>query len=220
MSKAGGRERPRSWVPQWVGSLGMPVWITDPDLNISYLNERAEALLGRSATECVGLPCYRVIAGTNASGLPCCGPHCPVAGLARVNREIEPVEMRIPGPDNKGRWIQVLTITARAPDQTGPWLVHCALPTDRAHRLKDYLARVASRTGRPELEVQAPKGFGLTRREEEILGHLAEDESLHEIADKLHVSYITVRNHVQHILAKLGVHSIEEAVACHLLATD
>ena len=57
----------------------------------------------------------------------------------------------------------------------------------------------------------------LTVREREILRLLAEDHDLYTIANELHISYVTVRNHVQHVLAKLGVHSIMEAVACYLL---
>jgi DNA-binding NarL/FixJ family response regulator len=37
------------------------------------------------------------------------------------------------------------------------------------------------------------------------------------IAKRLFVSHATVRNHVQHILAKLGAHSILESIALHLL---
>jgi two-component system response regulator DesR len=60
----------------------------------------------------------------------------------------------------------------------------------------------------------------LTRREREVLHELAEDAGLLEVAASLHVSYVTVRNHVQHILSKLEVHSIQEAVAVYLLWSD
>ena len=209
-----------AWLPPWITSLGTPVWITKSDGNIGYINERAEALLGLSAADCVGLPCYQVIVGTDASGRPCCGPNCPFFGLARDKREIEPVKMRIGGPDGKGRWIEVLHITLMQPGPTGVWLVHCALGADRAHRMENYLTKVASRTPHLEIRHETSKRLGLTRRENEILQLLAADESLHAIAEKTHVSYVTVRNHVQHILAKLGVHSIMEAVACYLLLRD
>ena len=44
--------------------------------------------------------------------------------------------------------------------------------------------------------------------------------ALYAIAARLHVSHATVRNHVQHILNKFGVHSIMEAVALYLLHVD
>jgi two-component system NarL family response regulator len=53
----------------------------------------------------------------------------------------------------------------------------------------------------------------LTRREIEILRRLTGGASTRTMAAELHVSPATVRNHVQNILAKLGVHSRLEAAA-------
>jgi DNA-binding NarL/FixJ family response regulator len=52
----------------------------------------------------------------------------------------------------------------------------------------------------------------LTPREKEILDLLASGWSTSAIASKLYISQATVRNHVQHILAKLGVHGRLEAI--------
>jgi DNA-binding CsgD family transcriptional regulator len=57
-------------------------------------------------------------------------------------------------------------------------------------------------------------------REQQVLDLLSQDLSLQCISAKLGVSYVTVRNHVQHILAKFGAHSILEAVALYLLVED
>ncbi len=53
----------------------------------------------------------------------------------------------------------------------------------------------------------------LSPRELEILGLLVEGVSNQEVAERLFVSLNTVRNHVQHILQKLGAHSRLEATA-------
>ena len=53
----------------------------------------------------------------------------------------------------------------------------------------------------------------LSPREREILRLMAEGRSAREIADRLFISYATVRNHTQHILEKLHMHSKLEAVA-------
>jgi len=53
----------------------------------------------------------------------------------------------------------------------------------------------------------------LTRRELEILKLLAVGENTKAAAERLHVSPATIGNHVQNILAKLGVHSRLQAVA-------
>lgn len=53
----------------------------------------------------------------------------------------------------------------------------------------------------------------LTNREREILGLFEEGLGTDAIARRLGISRVTVRNHSQRILAKLGVHSRLAAVA-------
>jgi DNA-binding NarL/FixJ family response regulator len=53
----------------------------------------------------------------------------------------------------------------------------------------------------------------LTEREIEVLNLLADGLSSRGISERLYISLNTSRNHVQHVLAKLGVHSRLEAVA-------
>lgn len=52
---------------------------------------------------------------------------------------------------------------------------------------------------------RAARPAGLTRREAEILVHVAQGLSNREIASALWISEKTVRNHVEHIYAKIGV---------------
>ena len=59
-------------------------------------------------------------------------------------------------------------------------------------------------------------GDGLTQREEEILGFLAEGLSNKEIADRVKISYDTVRAHLRHIYEKLHVRGRTEAVKKYL----
>ncbi len=56
----------------------------------------------------------------------------------------------------------------------------------------------------------------LSRREADVLQLMADGASNHEIAERLHLSHHTVRNHVQHIFARLGAHSKLQAVAIGL----
>jgi DNA-binding NarL/FixJ family response regulator len=55
-------------------------------------------------------------------------------------------------------------------------------------------------------------GDDITRRELELLGHLARGLSLAEIAQTMSISINTARNHLQRVLEKLGAHSKLEAV--------
>jgi DNA-binding CsgD family transcriptional regulator len=56
-------------------------------------------------------------------------------------------------------------------------------------------------------------GLELTKRETEILSYLGRGHSIVYIAEKLFISESTVRTHVKHIYAKLGIHSREELFA-------
>jgi PAS domain S-box-containing protein len=53
----------------------------------------------------------------------------------------------------------------------------------------------------------------LTPRQSEILALLERGRSTAQIADELHLSRETVRNHIRHLLRAVGVHSRLEAVA-------
>jgi DNA-binding NarL/FixJ family response regulator len=68
---------------------------------------------------------------------------------------------------------------------------------------RDELRRVTGALATPRLaaDVEVP----LTQRESEVLRQLAYGLTNKEIAQALHISYETVKEHVQHILRKIGV---------------
>src|SRR3974377_1283127 len=61
---------------------------------------------------------------------------------------------------------------------------------------------------------------GLTQRESEILGLLSEGLSNKEIADRVKISYDTVRAHLRHIYEKLPVRGSREAVRKYLKSSN
>jgi DNA-binding NarL/FixJ family response regulator len=68
-------------------------------------------------------------------------------------------------------------------------------------------------SGRPAPHADASPVDTLTRREREVLRLLAAGSGTAASAKRLGVSRATIRNHVQSIFAKLGVHTRLEAVA-------
>ena len=79
---------------------------------------------------------------------------------------------------------------------------HAVFGPSLAARMLDFLDR------RPP-EDRFP---GLSSREREVLSHLAQGLSNQQIADRLVISPVTVRNHVTNILAKLQVANRREAM--------
>ena len=77
----------------------------------------------------------------------------------------------------------------------------------------ELVARVRRLVARSEAARANKKGPTLTGREGEILRLLANGLDQPEIAKELFISSKTVATHIQHILAKLGVHSRAQAVA-------
>ena len=67
-------------------------------------------------------------------------------------------------------------------------------------------------TGPLDDEASTPPAH-LTPRQAEVLRHLEQGRSTKQIAQELHVSTETVRNHVRHLLRALGVTTRLEAVA-------
>jgi PAS domain S-box-containing protein len=63
------------------------------------------------------------------------------------------------------------------------------------------------------IDADAARAIGLTPRQLEVLRLLAGGRSTEQIADGLHISRETARNHVRHVLRALGAHTRLEAVA-------
>lgn len=68
---------------------------------------------------------------------------------------------------------------------------------------REELRRVTGALAAPRIsgDIEVP----LTQRESDVLVHLAQGLTNKEIAQKLNISYETVKEHVQHILRKIGV---------------
>lgn len=208
-----------SSIPSWLRSLAAPAWIVVDGGVLGWMNERAEVLLGKSLAECAGQPCHRVVGGFDPYCRAFCRSVCHWRRRLREGRVVEPFVIQPGGRGSNSPWCQVLPIVVEH-DGEEPWLVHCALDLSRAEMLAEYLSKVASRTPHRDFHTYPELQRILTERELEILSLLAQDRTLHDIADSLNVSYITVRNHVQHVQQKLETHTIQQAVALYLLAWD
>lgn len=204
------KELQQQWLLQ-LDQLSMPTWGVGPDGRITFMNGLAEDLLGLKTGESIGRLCTEVIGAVDPeSG---CGTSCPQLDAAKNCERLSPKTIRVRSPDGSTHWIQLMPILMTAPDGSGPYVMESAIDIDRWARIEKYVMKIAAR----EQPQNPAVGQKLTPRECEILSLLANDLVQAEIAAELHISYTTVRTHVQRILSKLGVRSIQAAVARHLL---
>jgi PAS domain S-box-containing protein len=82
-------------------------------------------------------------------------------------------------------------------------------PLMRGHRVVGVFGQMSDIEEEPE----DPLPPHLTPRQTEVLRLLKRGRSTEQIAQELHLSTETVRNHVRHLLRALGVHTRLEAVA-------
>ena len=84
-----------------------------------------------------------------------------------------------------------------------------AVPLKDGHRIVGVFGQVSGVSESAE----RPPLPALTPRQSEILRLLEHGKSTGQIADHLHLSQETVRNHIRRLLSTLGVHTRLEAVA-------
>jgi DNA-binding CsgD family transcriptional regulator len=204
-----------SGVADWLMDVGVPAWLVDPGGRLALVNSRAERLLGRDRESCLGKPCHLIVRGLNEAGRPLCEGGCCIRERARAGQAVVPTKVQIPQVGGEPRWVWILVVPLHIPGGCGPWIAHLVLDANRSHRFETYLLSALGKPGPQPIKVSV-----LSPREAEVLRLLSKNESQKRIAVSLSVSYVTVRNHVQHILQKLDVHSIQEAVALHLLSAD
>jgi DNA-binding NarL/FixJ family response regulator len=114
-------------------------------------------------------------------------------------------------------WCNVSSLIARDPSG-GRYAIHIVRPIVIRKRLEQALGEFVrmhvsgSANGKP-LVCSAPTvDVHLTRREVEVLKNLAKGHTTRSIANQLNISSATVKNHIKHVLAKLGAHTRLEAI--------
>ena len=79
--------------------------------------------------------------------------------------------------------------------------------------LKEILGGQRNPGDRLPTESELAAQYDLTARETEIMGLIAQRKSRAEIEQELFLSQNTVKTHVRHLYAKLGVHSKTDVIA-------
>jgi PAS domain S-box-containing protein len=187
-------------------------FVTDPEGRIILWNAAAEAILGYAPAEVLGRPCCHLFRGEDINDNAICNPDCAIGESAKRGIAVPTFDMRTRSKAGLTVWINVSVLSIRDGRDGAPFIVHLfhdvTFNNEQVVFAHEGLV-AAARAG------AAPKnGAGvLTRREREVLGLMGTGLNTTAMAERLHVSRATVRNHVQNILLKLDVHSRLEAVA-------
>jgi DNA-binding CsgD family transcriptional regulator len=199
-----------------IARSGEAVFATDSSERIILWNKKCEALLGRPARSVLGRHCYEITLGRDTFGNIYCHRSCPVAFQAR-ERPQEPVRrfpLFIEVGDGGHRQFDVGLFAIPSDHPSLSIVVHVVREGAEKSPLEARLAREApAREPLWPLTTDQGPPVDLTKREREILRCLARGMPTSAVGKKLFISRATVRNHIQHILEKLGVHSKLAAVA-------
>lgn len=184
------------------------------DMTIVAWNDAATEMFGLTAEEALGRPCHSVLCWRDRCGDEVCAD-CVTAPPGDTDELMPTREVIGHSADGKTLWLSATTIIPPREIRSQCRLVHLV----REVTLPPELERlVVERLQGWSLATEEEPGVldRLTARENEILRLLTEGQDGSAIATTLYLSPATVRNHIQHILEKLEVHSRTEAVALAL----
>lgn len=213
-----------------------PAFANDQNHRIIFWNKGAERLMQRTAAQTLGHLCHDIFHGKDQFGNRFCNETCAVSSTLKKHETMNRFEMTV-GDRSQQQSVGMTVI--EIPDSRPGYFtaVHIMDRIDEKSRLARELNRLRETIGAhapaphsdegstpinlqlnrhapaPAPEVDATIAEQLSERELDVLRAIAAGLANKDIANSLHISVATTRNHVQHILKKLNVHSKLEAVA-------
>jgi PAS domain S-box-containing protein len=216
------RRAPQSWFDEALAQAGDGVVAIDADGRIGAWNRAAEKMLGYTALQATGRRCWEIFAGQDCDGNKRCYENCPVMTLLNIGESVQNFDLRTRTKDGRPVWIN-LSVLHMSPGANGHEGQDQASARSGSRTLhifrdvtttKDLLARAHERSNTPSRDGEDSEPLpSLTRRQLDVLRLITQGVNTKGLADQLHVTQATVRNHVQSIMETLGVHSRLEAVA-------
>lgn len=196
-----------------------PAFALDSNGLVAAWNHSAAELFGLAEKDAIGRFCSDVVHGIDECGRAC-SKDCTIQHQVRNRQPLKSYEIQVKAR-GKRQWCNISVLRVESADSKPQFTIHIARPADIQKRF-ELLVRdfVISETNLPAVNVgeilsakRTPTNYAeLSKREMEVLGHIAKGETSARIAESLFISRTTVNNHIQHILKKLGAHNRLEAV--------
>jgi DNA-binding CsgD family transcriptional regulator len=194
-----------------VAGTGEPAFVVNVQGCLVAWNRGAQQLLGHSAAEVLGRPCYEVLRGFDVFGNRHCQKFCALRVMALQGEPISRCCLRVRSAAGGGIMVDVDCLVLPQGAARERLVVHI-LHRSPEKQLPSYARGHYDESSLGPAEA-APAGCSLlTTKETDILRLLSGGASTREIARSLSISPATVRNHIYHILGKLHAHSRLEAV--------
>ncbi len=196
-------------------------YIVDEDQRIAAWNKSAEKILGFKAQEIVGTNCFAILAGHTDGGCVVCRRGCLPFTAGRRGELVPSFDAQMRTANGYPLWVNVSVIAVPTTDSSDEpdAVIHFFREVEAKKRAETFAKDVAGWVRQLRLEAPEPVGgeampcdIGLTEREIQVLRQLSHGADTDTIAKQLVIDRSTVRNHIQRILHKLGVHSRLEAV--------
>ncbi len=186
-----------------------------PHLRVIAWNDAATDLLGYAPDDALGRPCHEILCWRDRCGDTVCDGVCPASEPGEEDEVIGTREVLGRSATGATLWLSASTIVPPLEMREACRLIHLirevSLPPELERLVVERLG------GHTPATVNVNEHLAvLTPRERDVLELLTEGLDGAAIAERLYLSPATVRNHIQHILTKLGVHSRVEAVALAL----
>jgi len=195
---------------QALAGSGDGAFVVGADGRIVLWNRAAQRILGYTAREVIGRPCCDVFVGRDDDRNRLCDQGCHVMTLVKMGEPIQTFDMSTRTKAGTPVWITVSILVVPPNGTVGTLTIHLFRDVTAT---KELLTLIQERLSPPTSDAGAAASRVLTRRELELLRLMTLGLNTAAAAERLHVSPATIRNHVQNIFGKLGVHSRLEAVA-------
>jgi PAS domain S-box-containing protein len=193
---------------QILARSGDGVFAVGPEGRVVLWNRAAERILGWSAREVMGRPCCDVFVGVDDHGNRLCYKGCHVMSLVKLGEPVQHFDMETRTKAGRPVWLDISILEAPSSGPGGALAIHLFRDVTTTRELLRLVHERLQAPSAPPDEATA-----LTRRELEVLRLMAGGANTKALAERLHVSPATIRNHAQNMFTKLGVHSRLEAVA-------
>jgi PAS domain S-box-containing protein len=193
---------------QILARSGDGVFAVGPEGRVVLWNRAAEKILGWSAREVMERPCCDVFVGVDDHGNRLCYKGCHVMSLVKLGEPVQHFDMQTRTKSGRPVWLDISILEAPSSGPGGALAIHLFRDVTATRELLRLVHERLQAPSAPPDEITT-----LTRRELEVLRLMAGGANTKALAERLHVSPATIRNHAQNIFAKLGVHSRLEAVA-------